>query len=267
MIDGPAPGSEAALPWTEQLARGRFDLAAQAYRFSEAQDSLLRDNLEALADAQAASRDKAWRAVLRALERPEARHEALPWEGIDHDVALLHAASGALDAREPDEARAHLARFSGTAFPAEAATLEGTLAVLDGDEARARERFEAAIELDPNHFRAVTNVGNLLLEEGDVDGAIACYERAIRLNDGFANAHHNLGVAYRRKGEIAKSVRSLRKAQREGQRREAEDAKTRLGRGGRRNQGAAGGGSRTMRWIVIVAVALLAYWLLVGRGP
>jgi tetratricopeptide (TPR) repeat protein len=253
MTDRPALGSETALPWTEQLARGRFDLAAQAYRFSEAQDGLLRENLEALADAQAASRNKAWRTVVRALERVETKHDALPWGGILQDVALLQAASEALDTREPDAARAHLVRFGASAFPAEAATLEGTLAVLDGDVATARERFEAALELDPNHFRAVTNLGNLLLEEGDVDGAIACYERAIRLNDGFANAHHNLGVAYRRKG----------------QRRDAEDAKGRLGRGGRRSQGARGGssGNRTMRWVVIAAVALLASWLLVGRGP
>jgi tetratricopeptide (TPR) repeat protein len=264
MIDRGAPGSEAAQSWTEQVARGRFDLAAQAYRFVEDQDPVLRDGLEALGDAQAASRDKAWRRVETALERLELRHEALPWEAIEADLAALAAASRALDMREPDEARQQLARVTGAALPAEAATLEGTLAVLEGDVGRAKGLFDAALAHDPNHFRAVTNLGNLLLEEGDVDGAIACYERAIRLNDGFANAHHNLGVAYRRAGRIGQSVRSLRRAQREGQRRDTEEARSRLGRGGK---GSPARSNRTVRWIVIAAVAFLAYYFLVARGP
>jgi tetratricopeptide (TPR) repeat protein len=264
MTDRPSgSGADEPRDWRELVARGRYDLAAQTYRLTADADELLRSNLESLADAQVAARDKAWRRVGTAMERIERRHEALPWQAVDQDIAALREASTALDAREPEQAREHLARADGSGLPAEAATIMGTLAVFEGDGERARERFEAALELDPNHYRALTNLGNLKLEEGDVDGAIEAYERAIRLNDTFANAHHNLGVAYRRKGEVGKSVRSLRRAQREGNKREVEDARSRLGSSRPR----ASGSGRTLRWIVMVAIALAVWWFLTQRGP
>jgi tetratricopeptide (TPR) repeat protein len=252
-----------AVDWRELVARGRYDLAAQTYRLTANDDAVLFANLESLADAQLAARDKAWRRVAKTMERIEERHDALPWVAIDRDVDALSAANAALDARESDAAKEHLARADGSGLPAEAATLMGTLAVFEGDNERARERFEAALELDPNHFRALTNLGNLLLEEGDVDGAIASYERAIRLNDTFANAHHNLGVAYRRKGQVAKSVRALRRAQRESNRRDVEDARSRIGGGKARSPGSA----RMLRWLVIAAIVAAAFWFFGGRTP
>jgi tetratricopeptide (TPR) repeat protein len=267
MTDRPTGEAETpaapAVDWAELVARGRYDLAAQTYRLTGGTDELLRANLESLADAQMAARDKAWRRVAKALERVEQRHDALPWPAVDRDVEALQEASAALDVRESDQARAHLARADGSGFPAEAATLMGTLAVFEGDNERARERFEAALELDPNHFRALTNLGNLKLEEDDVDGAIDAYERAIRLNDTFANAHHNLGVAYRRQGQVSKSVRALRRAQREGSKRDVEDARARIGTGKARSPGSA----RTVRWIVIAVIAVAAFWFFGGRTP
>ncbi|CAN5701915.1 tetratricopeptide repeat protein [soil metagenome] len=267
MTDRPTiEGTETAAPagdWRTMLIRGRYDLAAQTYRLTGGDDDVLRSNLEALSDAQLAARDKGWRTVAKALERVDERHSTLPWAAIDADVEALREASLALDAREPEQAREHLQRVDGSGFPAETATLMGTLAIFEGEPAQARERFEAALELDPNHYRALTNLGNLKLEEGDVDGAIEAYERAIRLNDGFANAHHNLGVAYRRKGQVAKSVSALRRAQREGNRRDAEDARSRFGsKGGRR-----AGNPQLVRWIVIAAAIAVAYWYFAVRTP
>jgi tetratricopeptide (TPR) repeat protein len=268
MTDRPADeATTAAAPpsrWDEWVARGRYDLAAQTYRLTADDDETLRANLEALADIQLAARDKGWRRVEKSLQRVEVRHEALPWEAIVRDVEALGAASAALDAREPEVARGHLERADGAGLPAEAATLMGTLAVFEGDNERARERFDAALELDPNHFRALTNLGNLMLEEGDVDGAIASYERAIRLNDGFANAHHNLGVAYRRKGQVAKSVQALRRAQKEGNRRDVEDARSSLGRG---TKARTPGSNKMLRWILIAAAVAAAFWFFGGRTP
>jgi tetratricopeptide (TPR) repeat protein len=259
----PVDATEAAADWRAHVERGRYDLAAQAYRLTGGDDELLRENLEALSDAQAATRDKGWRKAEAAVQRVSGRHEALPWAAIDADVAALQAVSAALDRREPEQAREHLARADGSAFPAETATLMGTLAVYEGEPGQARERFEAALELDPNHYRALTNLGNLMLEDGNVDEAIDAYDRAIRLNDGFANAHHNLGVAYRRKGQVAKSVRALKRAQREGSRREMEQARERLGS---KRPGAAGA-TRTMRWVIIAFIAVAVWWILTQRTP
>ena len=253
----------AAADWREHVARGRYDLAAQTYRITGGDDPDLDAALTGLGDALAATRDKAFARAKTALERIDPRPEELPWDAIESDLEGLATASAALDKREPDEARTALAALDGTPFPAEAATLLGTLAVYDGDTSAARERFEQALELDPNHFRALTNLGNLKLEDGDVDGAIKDYERAIRLNDGFANAHHNLGVALRRKGNLARSVQSLKRAQRESGRREAEEARSRLGRG--RRGAAASSSARTLRWLLWAAILGSVVWIVTSR--
>ena len=166
----------------------------------------------------------------------------------------------AVDQREPEAARAALARVQSEYFAAERDAQTGTVAVLEGDPTAARAHLEAALERDPNHVRALTNRGNLKLEDGDVDGAITDYERAIKLDDGFANAHHNLGVAYRRKGQVGKSVAALRRAQRAASKRDAEEARATLARG------AGGGGRRWLRPVLIGAAVVAALWWWTNRG-
>src|SRR5690606_30871836 len=113
----------------------------------------------------------------------------------------------------------------GSWFEADVLTQRGTALIYRGEFEQAGELFARALDLDPQHFRALTNLGNVALEQGQVDDAITHYEAAIKLNDGFANAHHNLGVAYRRKGQVGKSVKSLRRAQRVTQRHETAEAR------------------------------------------
>ncbi len=83
-----------------------------------------------------------------------------------------------------------------------------------GATQEARADFDAALDLQPSHAPALTNLGNLLLEEGDVEGAIARYRAAIAADREYAIAYLNLGVAYKRSGRIAEGVRALREAQR-----------------------------------------------------
>ena len=259
---------QAPLDWRAHALRGRFDLAAQTYRLGGGDDPALQDALDGLADVLAALRDKAYARARKALERIDERPEGLAWDALEADIGALSEAATALDQREPEEAKGHLAKVSGAVYPGETATLLGTLAVFEGDTEAARERFEQALEFDPNHYRALTNLGNIKLENGDVDGAIAAYEQAIRLNDGFANAHHNLGVALRRKGQLGRSVQALKRAQREAGKRDAEEARARLGSrgkaGGAAGAGAArGGGSyRWLMWLVAVAVVV---WIVASR--
>jgi tetratricopeptide (TPR) repeat protein len=261
----------AALEWRAEAQRGRYDLAARSYRFGGGDDPALLDALESLADVLVAVRDKSYARARTILERIEAHPEPLDWEALHADLAALSDAARALDHREPEAAKEHLAKVGGSAYPGETATLLGTLAVFEGDTAAARERFEQALELDPNHYRALTNLGNIMLEEGDVDGAIASYERAIKLNESFANAHHNLGVALRRKGQLGRSVQALKRAQRESGKRDAEEARARLGsrggRGGGLSAGGAGrsGGAGAYRWLLWLAIAAALVWFIAGR--
>ena len=86
------------------------------------------------------------------------------------------------------------------------------------------------------------------------------YERALALNDTFGNAHHNLGVAYRRKGQVGKSVRALRKAQGASQKQIREEARESL------RSGVGGGLAKYGRWLVYFVVAAALFLLLRSRG-
>lgn len=78
----------------------------------------------------------------------------------------------------------------------------------------ARDDFSAALQLEPRHAGALTNLGSLALEEGGVAEAIEYYERAIAADAEYAVAHFNLGMAYKKAGRLAEGVRALRRAQR-----------------------------------------------------
>ena len=250
-----------ARDWRGLAALGRFGLAAQTLRLVDAEpDEAVLEALEGLTEVEASVRSKAPKRAAARLARLEARPDGIvDWAAIEHDVAALVDVAVAVDQREPEAARAALARVRSEYFAAERDAQSGTVAVLEGDPVAARAHLEAALERDPNHVRALTNRGNLKLEAGDVDGAIADYERAIKLDDGFANAHHNLGVAYRRKGQVGKSVAALRRAQRAAAKRDAEEARASLARG-------AGGGRRWLRPALIGAAIVAAAWWWTSRG-
>ena len=254
--------------WRTLARLGRFDLAARTVRLAGgAEDDDVVDTLETLAEVENAVRTKALARARRRFDSLAQRpRDWLDWEAIASDLERLAVAVPAVDRREPEAARAALAEMRSDAFTAEREILLGTLAVLEGDDAVGLAHFETGLARDPNHVRGLTNRGNVKLEAGDVDGAIADYERAIRVDEGFANAHHNLGVAYRRKGQIGKSVAALRRAQRHAARRDAEDARASLGRGGQGRATGRAGSGRPWRWLIAGAVGLLVWWWLQQRG-
>lgn len=258
-----ASGSVAPGPadWKAELSAGRFGSAYRAYLLSGERDPRVEAALSGLTDVQALMRQKGWRRARRRLEQIEDRPTLIAWERLEADLDRLRRAGEALDHRRPDEAAAELEAVpTDTLFVAELETQRGTALIYDDRTEEAAACFGRALEADPRHYRALTNMGNVALEQGRVDDAITAYRRALELNDAFANAHHNLAVAYRRKGELGKSVRSLRRAQRLMQRRDTDDARERLG------SLAGGRGARMLRWVVTVAAALLLYLLLKGRG-
>ncbi len=246
--------------WREALDEGRFGAAYRAGTLSNDTPYDVRAALSSLADVEAMVKDKAWGRALKRFALIEERPPIVPWPELEADLACLKRSGEALDRRRPEEALAELERLRTDLFVAEAETQRGTALIYDDRLEDAAAAFEHAIERDPMHYRALTNLGNIALEEGRIDDAIGAYEQALRLNDNFANAHHNLAVAYRRKGDLNKSVRSLRRAQRLMQRRDTDEARDRLG------SLAKGRSARTLRWALYAALAIVAYLVLHGRG-
>lgn len=56
----------------------------------------------------------------------------------------------------------------------------------------ARERYYAAIELDPNYVEARASLGCVLVETGQIDLAIAAFRGALALYEDYADVHYNL---------------------------------------------------------------------------
>lgn len=245
--------------WEDALVEGRFQLAYQAYSVSDEFDSELRDALATLADIEGFVRDKGWNRAVNKIKQLEDPPPIVDWEGVETDLRTLWDSSTALDRRESEKVLELLRVRSTPFFEAEIATQRGTALIFDSDLDAAKGYFERALEYDPRHYRAITNLGNIALEQGHVDEAVEAYERALKLNDDFPNAYHNLGVAYRRQGKFSKSVRMLRRAQRASNRRDTEVARSQLSRGGR-NMG------RNIRWIVIGGAVVVVYLLLRSRG-
>ena len=181
-------------------------------------------------------------------------------EPFSASVVTLEQSGAHLGRGEAEEALELLESPLPPLLAAERETQRGTAHVFLGETERAETAFKRAAELDPKHYRALTNLGNLLLEEGRTDEAIALYERAIRLNEGFPNAHHNLGVAYRRKGQVSKSVASIRRAQKVSRRRDSEEARVVV----RSFAGAQAG--RYRKWLLYAVVALILYLVLRAQG-
>jgi tetratricopeptide (TPR) repeat protein len=249
--------------WRELCRLGRFGLAAQTLRLVG--DPAIDEWLPLLVDLQAVERHVQRKEFAAALARIETLLAA-PDELIDPpllgvDLQRLTAASEAIDRREFDVARVALADQQSDAFAAEVATLQGTIAVLEGDSTAASALFDAALARDHQHIRALTNRGNLKLEANDTEGAIADYEAALRIDDTFANAHHNLGVAYRRQGKISKSVAALRRAQRSSLRQEADSA-----RQNRRNRQPGSSSANRSRWLWWGLVILIGLWFARQQG-
>ncbi len=175
-------------------------------------------------------------------------------------VAVLEKSGAHLGRGEAEAALALLGQPVTPLLAAEHETQRGTAYVFLGETGRAETAFKHAAELDPKHYRALTNLGNLLLEEGRTDEAIALYERAIRLNESFPNAHHNLGVAYRRKGQVSKSVASIRRAQKVSRRRDSEEARVVV------KSFAGTQAAKYRKWLLYAAVAVGLYLLLRAQG-
>jgi serine/threonine-protein kinase len=62
--------------------------------------------------------------------------------------------------------------------------------------ARSAEAYHKAIEIDPRHALAYSNLGNSLMALNSRPQAEAAYRKAIELDPGLASPHYNLGVLH-----------------------------------------------------------------------
>lgn len=246
--------------WPTALALGRFEEAHRLYLLHDAPDPDVRRALAALADVAEFVREKSWQRAARRLERLETKPPVIDWGELEAELERLRGSAHDLEKAEAESALDLLEQAESRWFQAETANQRGTARVQAGEPELARADFAEAVELDPRHYRAITNLGNSWLEAGETEKAIDCYLRALVVNDDFANAHHNLGVAYRRQGQVGKSVRELRRAQRVQQRSERERARESLG------EGPAKAGMKLLRWLLYGVMALTLFVILRGRG-
>ncbi|MEN2981477.1 MAG: tetratricopeptide repeat protein [Thermus sp.] len=105
-------------------------------------------------------------------------------------------------------------RLEDPLFAAEREVVLGVKAVGEGRREEAEARFRRALDLDPEHHRALTNLGTLHLERGELEAAWDLYQRALRLAPEDPLLHENLAALYKRKGELDKMVAHLKRATR-----------------------------------------------------
>ena len=81
-----------------------------------------------------------------------------------------------------------------------------------GDQPRAVERFERAVELDPTYVAALVRLGELYLDEGRAEEAEPLFEQALAVDPASAPALSGIGRAALARGETARAIEHLERA-------------------------------------------------------
>jgi len=80
------------------------------------------------------------------------------------------------------------------------------------EQAKAKENFQKAIEIDPDYLEARASFGGMLLDIGDLDGAIRQLNTVIQRDRDHALAYYLLAEAFRRKDAYAESIAAAKRA-------------------------------------------------------
>lgn len=81
-----------------------------------------------------------------------------------------------------------------------------------GDQPRAVERFERAVELDPTYVAALVRLGELYLDEGRAGEAEPLFEQALAVDPASAPALSGIGRAALAQGATARAIEFLERA-------------------------------------------------------
>ncbi|MFY9609370.1 MAG: fused MFS/spermidine synthase [Blastocatellia bacterium] len=130
----------------------------------------------------------------------------------DESGLLIKAALGAM--KRDDRARAE--QFAGYSLDMEESAdgngILGELRIARGDESAAIEAWQAALQLDPNHFYSLINLGKFYLTKQDTPRAAGYLDHAIQIDPASARARHLRGLAYQASGDNTRAALEYRKA-------------------------------------------------------
>ncbi len=203
--------------WLSEVAKGQIVAAQEILSESDSQrrennDEIIYRDLKTLQNIFSYLREK--RYFLARQLADEISSTILDKEKLKLQIDDLKMADRYINSQEPQKAEKLLLGMGSSPLEAEKLTLLGTTYVYLDNLDKAKYNLQEALNYDPKHFRAITNLANLNLEANHLDDAIAGYQRALSINDSFSGALHNMAVAYRKKGQLNQSVNFLKKAQR-----------------------------------------------------
>jgi tetratricopeptide (TPR) repeat protein len=82
----------------------------------------------------------------------------------------------------------------------------------DGRLTEARQTYERALELKPNHPTLHFDLGNVLFQLGQDQSALRAFQRATQLDPHFAMAWHNLGSVFAHRGDWPNAAAAFQRA-------------------------------------------------------
>lgn len=104
---------------------------------------------------------------------------------------------------------ANVPLYDTSATRAHMLNVEGMAAMQKGAIREAKDAFERAVEVNPNHAEALNNLAFVLQQQGDIQGALLTYKRAILANPLQAETYMNLEELYRKAGRNQDALRIL----------------------------------------------------------
>jgi tetratricopeptide (TPR) repeat protein len=116
-----------------------------------------------------------------------------------------------LETSRPEEARdAYRRAIELDPIHADAHTNLGRLLHEAGEVKAAEAHYRQALAAEPNDVTASFNLAVALEDQDRVDDAIAAYQRVLAADGSYADAHYNLARLYERQGRGVVAVRHLR---------------------------------------------------------
>ncbi|GGJ54299.1 tetratricopeptide repeat protein [Deinococcus roseus] len=209
--------SKTPLSWRESIQAGNFEQAEARIQALELVGEYHPELLAAVQAMVALLGDVRSRQFSKALQQTRALEplrEFLSPEELRLGIENLQQTEKQ-DTRDPEALKAQLQTALDTPYVrAEALNRLGVLQVRLKDPVQARSLFEAAVQADPRHYRAISNLGNIALEAGNNKEAEAHYRKALEINPEYPLAHNNLAVLLRKQKRYGASIQSLKKSQR-----------------------------------------------------
>lgn len=90
--------------------------------------------------------------------------------------------------------------------------MQGQLAESQGQQAKALESYQKALQAEPNNLAALVSTARLYDRQGDAARSVEHFQKALAINPNDASIHNDLGLAYSKAGNAAAARDSLIKA-------------------------------------------------------